>query len=145
MTYSKNWKPVEKFFGIPVTLFGPISKNKTRSIIQLIPSEAKALRHTDAELKAFNRTYPEKKKKWLKERHGSLLSFLPAALEKNDRKEKMVVAGLAYRLGENAFTEKTYYVNCHEKLVQLKVLVPIGETKSLDEADRIVRSFQCEK
>lgn len=144
MEYSKDWKPVQNFFGIPVTFFGPMTDKKIRPVIQLIPSEARALKQSDSELKAFNKTYPEKKKKWLKERKGSLLSLLPAAVEKNAKKENMIVAGLSYRLGENAFTEKTYYLNCKEKLVQLKVLVPLGELKRLSEAEKIVRSFQCD-
>ncbi len=145
MDFDKEWKPVQNFFGIPVTLFGPVSTKKVRTIIQLIPTEANALLQNESELKAFNTKYPEDKKKWLKGRNGSLLSVLPAAIEENAKKEKMIVAGLAYRLGDQAFTEKTYYINCKSKVVQLKLLSPLGETEHLARGEKVVRSFECDK
>lgn len=144
LNFDSEWKTAQNFFGIPVTLFGPMSVKKVRTIIQIIPTEANALLQNETELKAFNRTYPENKKKWLKARSGSILSVLPAAIEENDKKQKMVVAGLAYRLGDQAFTEKTYYINCKSKVVQLKLLVPLGESEHLARGEKVVRSFECD-
>lgn len=144
--YPSSWKVLQNFLGIPVTFFAPmLSGQKNRTVIQLIPTEAKALAQTQKELDAFNKNYPREKEKWLKDRHGSLLSLLPAALEEYKKDKKMVVAGLAYRIGDFAYTEKTFYINCDQKIVQLKIAAPLGDTADFNEAERIVRSFECDK
>jgi hypothetical protein len=142
--YSKDWQTAQNFFGVPITLFGPMTAKNIRPVIQIIPSEAKALELSESELKVFNQKYPLEKKNWLKARNGQFLSFLPAGLESFGKDQKAIVAGLAYRLGDHSYTEKTFYLNCAKKVVQLKLLAPMGEIKSFEETEKVLRSFRCD-
>lgn len=142
LNVPSEWQSMNDFFGIPVTFLGPQINKDPRTVIQVIPTDAQPLKMEEKELTSFNSDFEKRKKDWLSKREGVLYGLLPASFEKFG-KEKMIVAGLSYKIGDASFIEKTYYINCPSKLYQLKLLVKLGESARLSAGEDIVRSFTC--
>jgi hypothetical protein len=142
MDVPANWQSMNDFFGVPVTFLDPSKKGSPRATIQVIPTEARTLKLDELELAAFNRSYPERKKAWASKKNAVIHSITPATYV-DLNKNKTLMASTAFLLDEVSFIEKTYFLNCGQKLYQLKLLAPAGDDGRLKTAENVLRSFKC--
>lgn len=137
-----GWREVKDLYGIPVTIMGPV-QNKTRAVVQVIPTPLKDIDIKAENAKAFGEKYAEGRHKWLKAQNGKLIELLAGRFETLKDGSKMLYAGVSYQMNQKAFIERTFYVSCPKKIFHLKIVQNFELVKDLPESEAIVRSFQC--
>lgn len=137
-----GWREVKDLYGIPVTILGPV-ENKTRAVVQVIPTPLKDVEIKAENAKAFGEKYAEGRRLWLKAQNGKLIELLAGRFETLKDGSKMLYAGVSYQMNQKAFIERTFYVRCPKKIFHLKIVQNFELVDQLDKSDAIVRSFQC--
>ncbi len=135
----ENWREVKDFYGIPVTLLGPSVSPKPRAVVQIIPTEAPAVKIKDDDAKSFGEKYAEGRKRWVAEQNGTVLEILPGKLD-----GKFLTSGVSYKINKKSYLERTFYTSCPKRLFHLKIVLNFENESELAECEKIVRSFSCD-
>lgn len=142
MDVPASWQSMTDFFGVPVTFLDPQKPGSPRATIQVIPTEAQALKFDDSELSAFSKTYPERKRLWASKKSAAIQSLIPASYTELNG-QRALTSGVAFHLDAVSFIEKSFFVNCKQKLYHLKLLAPAGDEVRIKTAEAVLRSFKC--
>ncbi len=144
MDVPSTWQSANDFMGVPLTLFAPMmSGTDRRVVVQVMPTQAKPLVFNDKEMKAFDKNYAARRKKWIQKRNGKLKEIESVKIDIVGG-QKAFVAGSTYNWVLRNFKEKTYYLNCGKTLYHLKLVGDPAKKDELDKAEKVLRSFRCE-
>lgn len=143
LSYPSTWKEVKDFFGIPITILGPMQSNGSRPVVQIVPIGGEKLSFSDTEVKQWSQRHDENSRKWMSKNGGILEEIWAGKLETRKDGTKQLVAGLSYRIGTKSFFEKIYYVSCPKGNFNIKILLNQGSKEFLTSAESIVGSFAC--
>ncbi|NBV50591.1 hypothetical protein EBR78_05150 [bacterium] len=140
---SNDWKVVKDLYGIPFTFLGP-KNGPRRAVVLVTPTGTQDLEFNEQALSKNDRSYREGRERWLKSRSGKALRFFPYQKETWAPNLEAHHLGFEYQLGDQKFSENSYYVVCDKKIFHLKSLVPteLGVSEQ-QTTENTIKSFRC--
>ncbi len=142
VTVPNKWQSVQKLFGMPLMILGPEVQGK-KPVISITSTNIKNISSDSKKIEKNKEGYITGRKKWISKRNGKIIDFLPYEKENWPNIKEAHVIGYSYDLGENRFIEKTYYVNCNDKLFNIKTLITNKHSIFNKKIETILRSFKC--
>jgi hypothetical protein len=137
-----HWQEVRDLFGMPLMFLGPESHGG-RPVLSITPTGRSRLSFDSAALKKNEDEYRQGREAWLDRHDGQAISWSGYRTEKWTGGLEAHAIGYQYRLGGVEFTERSYFVNCHDRLYHLKSLTRGGQDFSVD-LKRMLGSFACD-
>jgi len=138
----EGWAGYKKMIGLPLVVTGP-QKTNSRLILSITPTSIKednSLNFNSAQYKS----YIAGRKKWVKEKGGSVNKIFKYKQTNWKNIKNVHVAGYRYTLASIQFEEYSYYLHCNKSLFHIKSLRRIKEfPKGHEDFNNILQSFNC--
>lgn len=140
MTVPSDWKYEKNLLGLPHVFL--TDEKPERTSLSLTLTGIEKLKLPVDVLKKNQSQYQEGRKEWANQREIKVERFFPYMDIETKQKIKMHEIGFEYSLKGFIYVEKSYYAECPNSFVHLKV---IGRKTSpkISEADQIAKSLLC--
>jgi hypothetical protein len=129
ISVPKGWNSFKNQFGMPYSMIGP-QHNGRRPILSISSTSITSFKFDDNALSAKEEEYKMGKAKWLNQRKGKLIGFLPYRIVKNRRGLELRKIGTQYSIGENNFSEQMIIFVCGKSLVFMNTLSPMEQKRT---------------
>lgn len=141
LDFSKSWKYEKNLLGLPHVLLTNDSPERSSLSITLTGLENVQL--PSKTLKKNQDQYKDGRLSWAKGRHAEIEEFLPYLETKTSDNKSIHSIGFKYKLGNQMYFEKSFYIECPKSLVHLKLLTPKDSPRIL-EGESIVKTLRCD-
>jgi len=140
----ENWKKVEGFLGIELMLVGPM-KSSNRPVVTVVLTNFDEFNLDQESLKKNESTYKESREKWLKKNGGSSIKYFNYETSHLKNNLQMHNLGFMYTLANKEFIERSHYIMCNKKLINIKSLTLANEEKAnFKNINSIIENIICE-
>lgn len=141
----RDWIARTDMLGLPLAIVSPLQEDKNRVVISL--SEATVgddkVILGDSFIESSSKEFQGNKKKWLEKNNGFLVEFLPKEIIPLDKNRRALVLGYIYDLNGKRNIEKSYYMECENRIYFGKILVNKTNEKLFPLAKKTLESLQC--
>jgi hypothetical protein len=144
LTLPEEWITRTDLLGLPLAILSPPQADKNRVVLTLAQASKGEEKMVLGEsfIDSSQIEYESNKNKWLKEHQGFLIDFVPKEiLQWNGH--KVLALGVSFQMKGKKNLEKSYYIECGERLYFGKILVNAENEKLLPLAQKTLESLQC--
>lgn len=135
-----EWDYEKNLLGLPHVF---LTKDQPeRSSLSLTLTGIKGVNLPVKDLRKNQNQYQDGRKSWAKKHDATIEKFLPYEVLDNKNKVKVHIIGMDYKINNVGYLEKSYYAECPNSFVHLKLLSPKNE-KRIREADEMIQSLKC--
>lgn len=135
-----DWSHEKKIMGLPHLFLS--NEVPIRSSLSVTLTGIKGVNLVVKDLKSHQKKYQDGRQKWAAKRNIKILGFLPYEVQKNKSGISTHQIGLTYQLKDHIYLEKSFYVECPDTFVHLKLLGLKSSSKMVD-AERSVKELVC--
>jgi hypothetical protein len=135
-----NWKYEKNLLGLPHVFLSP--EDKDRVSVSLTLTGIEDVKLPVKELHKNQNQYQEGRKEWAEERGFSISNFTPYETSKTKDKFQIHEIGFEYKDAESTYRELSWYVECPESLLHLKLLGTKTSAR-FEEGKAIIKSLSC--
>ena len=137
---NKDWKYEKNLMGLPHVFLS--SEKPERSTLSITLSGLASISLSPSSLKKNEDQYKEGRKKWAEERNIKITNFQSYDSFQVKAGQTIHEIGFDYLLNKTNYTERSYFLECPNSLVHLKILGTKGSAK-IKEAQNALKSVQC--
>ncbi len=136
-----GWILKQDFWGFPFILFSP-KENTQRSQISFKFQDTFQSFEVSG-LEKEQKVYRDKKKTWAKKHEIEIDRFYNYTLSENKSGHLTHTLGFSYQFNDNAYVEKSYFIQCYTYLIKIKSLRLKENYAHEQDFKNLIREFDC--
>jgi hypothetical protein len=136
----KDWEYEQNILGLPHVFL--TKDNPERTSLSLTLTGIKGVNLPVKDLQKNQEQYQSGRKAWAEKRDATVLKFIPYSASENSNKVKIHIIGMNYKMNGKDYLEKSFYAECPNSFVHLKLLTPNNSIRT-QEAEEMVQALKC--
>jgi len=139
----KGWQDAKNLFGVQLTLLGP-QKYKNRPVILIDGANFGKITFDEKSLKKNEDEYKQGREKWISKYNGRSFEYFPYEVRKISAGMNIHTVGYRYEIAGTQFIEHSNYIQCGDKLYNVKSVVLTEENDTYrTQINELVKNFSC--